>query len=267
MSGRGTGRGRGGSSRGRGDGSPRTRVVVGLHPVRELLRAGAPVHGVAVAAERDPDPVVDEIVALAGRARVPVETVPRAQLDERADGSVHQGVVATAPPLATVDVDALLARAAARGEAPLLVALDQITDPHNLGAIARTAEAVGAHGVILPGRRAAPITPTAEKAAAGAFAHLPVAVVTNLVRTLGQLHERGAWSLGLDGGSGVDLASHPLVAEPCVLVVGAEGGGLARLTRERCDALVALPMRGQVGSLNASVAAGVALYTVLAARG
>lgn len=235
--------------------------------MRELLRAGAPVRRITLAQGRDPDPVVDEIVRLAGRARVPVDEAPRDRLDERADGLVHQGVVAVAPPLATVTVDALLDRAAAAGEPPLLVALDQITDPHNLGAIARTAEAVGAHGLLLPGRRAAPVTPSAEKAAAGAFAHLPVAVVTNLVRTLGLLHDRGVWSLGLEGDGGADLASHPLVAEACVLVVGAEGDGLARLTRERCDALVALPMRGRVGSLNASVAAGVALYTVRHARG
>lgn len=235
--------------------------------MRELLRAGAPLRRITLAAERDPDPLLAELVDLAAAAGVPVETVPRAQLDARAEGGVHQGVVATAPPLPTWRVADLLARAEARGEAPLLVALDGITDPHNLGAIARTAEAVGAHGLLLPGRRAAPVTPASEKAAAGAFAHLPVAVVGNLVRTLADLHERGVWSLGLAGDEGVDLASHPLAGEPCVLVVGAEGAGLSRLVRERCDALVALPMRGEVGSLNASVAAGVALYTVLAARG
>lgn len=224
------------------------------------------MHRVHLAADRDPDPLLDEVVALARAAGVEVVAVSRDDLDRLAPDLVHQGVVAAAPAFVTVTVDDLLARAADRGELPLLVALDGITDPHNLGAIARTAEAAGAHGLLLAGRRAAGITPTAEKAAAGALAHLGVAVVGNLVRTLGALHEQGVWSLGLDGEAEVELSGHPLAAEPCVLVVGDEGRGLSRLTRERCDALVALPMRGRVGSLNASVAAGVALYTILDAR-
>jgi 23S rRNA (guanosine2251-2'-O)-methyltransferase len=142
-----------------------------------------------------------------------------------------------------------------------------VTDPHNLGSIARTAEAVGAHGLILPDRRSAPITPVVEKAAAGALAHLPVAGVTNLVRALELLGRAGVWSVGLDGEADATLAGHPLASGPVVLVVGAEGGGLTRLVRERCDVLVRLPMHGRVGSLNASVAAAVALYTLLAARG
>lgn len=252
--------------RSRSGGAGGTRIVVGRHPVRELLRAGAALHRIHLAAGRDRDPVVDDIVAAARRAGIEVVEAARDELDRLASDLVHQGVVATAPPFPTVGVPVLLERAAARDEPPLLVAVDSVTDPHNLGAIARTAEAVGAHGLLVPGRRSAPVTATVEKAAAGALAHLPVAVVGNLVRTLADLHERGLWSLGLEGGRGDDLASHPLVTEPCVLVIGAEGEGLARLTRERCDALVSLPMRGQVGSLNASVAAGVALYTILHAR-
>lgn len=240
--------------------------MVGRHPVRELLRAGRAVRRVQVAIDRDPDPLVDEIALLARAAEVAFTEVARDDLDRAAPDLVHQGVVAWAPPFPTVALDDLLARAERRGEAPLLVALDSITDPHNLGAIARTAEAVGAHGLLLPGRRSAGVTPTAEKAAAGALAHLPVAVVGNLVRALGELHDRGVWSLGLEGDDGTDLAAHPLAGEPVVLVVGAEGDGLSHLIRERCDALVSLPMRGEVASLNASVAAGVALYTLLAAR-
>ncbi|MTV25050.1 23S rRNA (guanosine(2251)-2'-O)-methyltransferase RlmB [Nitriliruptoraceae bacterium ZYF776] len=247
--------------------APHDRLVVGRHPVRELLRAGATLHRIQVAASRDPDPVVDEVLQLARTAGVPVDVVAREDLDERAGDLVHQGIVATAPPFPTVDLATVLARADAAGQAPLLVALDGVTDPHNLGAIARTAEAVGAHGLLLPGRRSATVTPTAEKSAAGALAHLPVAVVGNLARALEQLRDRGVWSLGLDGDAEGHLADHPLAGEACVLVVGAEGEGLARLTRERCDALVSLPMHGHVGSLNASVAAGVALYTLLARRG
>jgi 23S rRNA (guanosine2251-2'-O)-methyltransferase len=235
--------------------------------VRELLRSGTPVHRILVAIGRDDTPVLAEIRSLAAAAGVRVEAADRDALDELTEGLVHQGVVAEAPTFPYARLDDVLARTEAAGERPLLVALDGVTDPHNLGSIARTAEAVGAHGLLVPGRRAAGVTATAEKAAAGALAHLPVVEVTNLVRTLAQLHARGVWSLGLDGDAEVELADHPLVAEPCVLVVGAEGAGLARLTRDRCDAVVKLPMRGHVGSLNASVAAGVALYTILRARG
>ena len=259
---RGGGRHPGGRDTRRGD----QRVVGGLHPVRELLRAGTPVYRVLVADTRDAGPLVAEIRALADAAHVPVEEVERRSLDEVAEGLVHQGVVAVAPPFAYATLEDVLARAAAAGEAPLLVALDGVTDPHNLGSIARTAEAVGAHGLLVPGRRAVGVTPSAEKAAAGALAHLPVVAVGNLVRALGTLSDRGVWSLGLDGDAEVALAEHPLAGEPCVLVVGAEGAGLARLTRDRCDALVRLPMRGRVGSLNASVAAAVALYELLRRR-
>ncbi|MEY3019476.1 MAG: hypothetical protein RLZZ272_460 [Actinomycetota bacterium] len=233
--------------------------------MRELLRAGADVRRVLVAEGRSEGEVVDELVASARAAGIEVVTVPREELDRLLPGLVHQGVVAEAPAFPTVTLDAMLARAEAAGEAPLVVALDGVTDPHNLGSIARSAEAVGAHGLVLPGRRSATVTPTVEKAAAGALAHLPVAVVPNLVRALGELKERGLWVLGLDV-AGEPLATHPLAAEAVVLVVGAEGAGLARLTRERCDALVGLPMRGRVGSLNASVAAGVSLFLLRGAR-
>ncbi len=250
---------------GRGHGPPRTeRVVGGLHPVRELLRAGATVHRVMIAAGRDDTPVVHEIRAAAHRAGVPVDEVARGDLDARADGLVHQGVLATAPPFPYASLDEV--RETADGQPLLLVALDGVTDPHNLGSIARTAEAVGAHGLLLPSRRAAGVTPTAEKAAAGALAHLPVVRMANLVRDLRDLKAEGVWAVGLDGDAPDAIGASHLLDEPLVLVIGAEGAGLARLTRETCDQLVRLPMRGRVGSLNASVAAGVALYEVLRAR-
>lgn len=248
---------------GRSSSAPRAadhRLVGGVHPVRELLRAGAPVREVLLASGREPDEAITELLALARTAGVTVRRVERTQLDAATDGLVHQGVVAVAPPFVTVTLAQVLERAAAAGEPPLLVALDGVTDPHNLGSIARTAEAVGAHGLLLPGRRTASVTPVVEKSAAGALAHLPVAEVGNLVRALGELAAAGVWSIGLDGDAEVALSDHPLVTEACVLVVGAEGSGLSRLTRDRCDALVRLPMRGHVGSLNASVAAAVALY-------
>lgn len=242
------------------------RVVVGLHPVRELLRAGRPVRRVAIAAGRTDSDVLDELLDLARAAGVAVDRVDRDDLDRRAEGLVHQGVVATAPPFPYADIDTVLDRADAAGEVPLLVALDGVTDPHNLGSICRTAEAVGAHAVVVPGRRAASVTPVAEKAAAGALAHLPVVQVTNLVRTLGAIADRPVWSLGLDADGEVEVAGSHLLADPLVLVVGAEGSGLSRLTRDTCDQLVRLPMRGRVGSLNASVATAVALYAIDGAR-
>lgn len=238
----------------------------GIHPVRELLRAGRPVREIVIASARGGSGPIADIGVLAAAAGVPVREAAPGELERLAPGAVHQGVLAMAPPFPLVDVDRLLAHAAASGRPALLVAVDGVTDPHNLGSIARTAEAVGAHGLVLPDRRSAPITPVVEKAAAGALAHLPVAGVTNLARALVELGRAGVWSIGLDGDAPATLGGHPLAAGAVVLVIGAEGDGLSRLVRERCDALVRLPMHGQVGSLNASVAAGVALYTLLAAR-
>lgn len=237
------------------------RVTPGLHPVRELLRAGAAVDVVHVARGREPTDVLDEISELATSRGVPVRRADGGWLDQLAHGVAHQGVVAEGPAFPYVPVDGLLA-GVADVERPLLVALDRITDPHNLGSVARTAEAVGAHGLIVAERRAVGVTPAAEKAAAGALAHLPVAQVTNLVRTIEHLGEQRIWSIGLDADADQDVQGCDLFTEPLVLVVGAEGRGLARLTAERCDLLVSLPMAGHVGSLNAAVATGVTLYEI-----
>jgi 23S rRNA (guanosine2251-2'-O)-methyltransferase len=242
------------------------RLVIGLHPVREVLRAGRALRHVLVAAGRSDSEVLDEILTLARDARVPVERVDREVLDAQAEGLVHQGVVAMAPAFPYADLAQVLERTDRDGAVPLLVVLDGITDPHNLGSIARSAEAVGAHALLVPSRRAAPVTAVAEKAAAGALAHLPVVRIGNLVRTLKDLADRPLWSLGLDGEGDLPLTDSPLLTEPLALVVGAEGDGMARLTREAVDQRVTLPMRGRVGSLNASVAAAVALYGVLHAR-
>lgn len=239
-------------------------MVGGLHPVRELLRAGAPLRRLLVAEGRDASPVVEEIHELAGAAGVRVERVARSDLDARAEGLVHQGILAVAPPFAYATLGEVLDGTG--GRPALLVALDGVTDPHNLGSIARTAEAVGAHGLLLPPRRSAGVTPAAEKAAAGALAHLPVVRLSNLVRDLQRLKERRLWIVGLDGDGPEALGDCRLLDEPVTLVVGSEGRGLARLTREACDALVHVPMRGAVGSLNASVAAGIALYEVARRR-
>lgn len=241
------------------------RVTPGLHPVRELLRAGGHVDVVHVAEGREPSPVLADIRELAASRGVTIRRADDVWLDQLAHGVAHQGVAAEGPAYPYADVDELLA-AVPDDERPLFVALDRITDPHNLGSVARTAEAVGAHGLIVAERRAVGVTPAAEKAAAGALAHLPVAQVINLVRTLEHLGEQRVWSIGLDGDATQLVQDCDLFTEPLVLVVGAEGRGLARLTAERCDLLVALPMAGHVGSLNASVAAAVALYEITRRR-
>jgi 23S rRNA (guanosine2251-2'-O)-methyltransferase len=237
--------------------------VVGIHPVRELLRAGRRVDRLLLV-DRSGSDAVDEVVTLAESAGIRISGIDRATVEDLAPGQVHQGVVALAPPFPFVDLDHVLARA--REEPALVVAFDQVTDPHNVGSVARTAEALGAHGLILPQRRTASITPTVEKAAAGALAHLPVVSATNLVKTLEKCRDAGLWLLGLEAGTGDQVADSPLATEPLVLVVGAEGAGLSRLTRDRCDVLVELPMRGHVDSYNASVAAAMALYAIDRAR-
>lgn len=241
------------------------RVVVGVHPVRELLRAGQRVDRILLA-DRSSSAAVDDLVALAGRAGVQVDETQRHELEQLAPGQVHQGVVALAPAFPHVGLDQVLARGRDDDRATLLVAFDEVTDPHNVGSVARTAEALGAHGLILPRRRNASITPTVEKAAAGALAHLPVVAATNLVKALERCRDADLWLLGLEAGSGVEVADSPVVTEPLVLVVGAEGSGLSALTRKRVDMLVELPLRGQVGSYNASVAAAMALYAIDQAR-
>ncbi|MBW3577753.1 MAG: 23S rRNA (guanosine(2251)-2'-O)-methyltransferase RlmB [Actinobacteria bacterium] len=242
------------------------RIVPGLHPVREVLRAGTDVAEIHIDPSRRQSPVLGEIRDLARRSGSAVVDSDRHQLDDLAGGVTHQGVVAVAAPYRYHDVDDVVAAVPPR-QPPLLVALDGVTDPHNFGSVARTAEAVGAHGLLVPARRAVGVTPAAEKAAAGALAYLPVAQVTNLVRTLTALAVRPVWSVGLDTGGDLSIFDCELLAEPVVIVVGAEGRGLSRLVADTCDQLAAVPMRGRVASLNASVAAAVALYEARRRRG
>jgi 23S rRNA (guanosine2251-2'-O)-methyltransferase len=201
---------------------------------------------------------------LARAAGIAVGTLDDATADELAPHQVHQGVLARAPDFPFQSLAEVLDRRSDRPK--LLVAFDQVTDPHNVGSIARTAEAMGADGMILPERRTASITPTVEKAAAGALAHLPVVAPSNLARTLEACRDAGLWLVGLEAGTGMQVADCPVLTEPMVLVVGAEGTGLRELTRTRCDLLVELPLHGHVESYNASVAAAMALYAIDRAR-
>jgi len=188
-------------------------------------------------------------------------TVSGATLDRLAGGANHQGVVAAAAEFRYVAWEDLLARAALVGEPALLLVLDHLTDPQNFGTLLRTAEAVGVHGIIIPRERAVGITPAVVKASAGAVAHLPIAQVVNLPRTLDALKKQGVWVIGLDAG-GPQMYDEVDYNIPLALVVGSEDRGLSRLVREKCDLLVKLPMRGKVESLNAAVAGSIVLYEI-----
>lgn len=237
--------------------------IYGRNAVLEALR-DSQVERVAVARGVQPA-MLKELRRAAAEAGADLDEVPRVELDQLLKTTQHQGVAAQLPEVRTVPLEDALERADERGEAPLLVLLDHLTDPRNVGAIIRSAEALGAHGVVMEERRAAPITAVVVKAAAGATAHLPLVVVTNLARTIEQLKARGVWVYGADGAATSTPADLDWV-RPVALVIGSEGDGMRRLVRERCDELVAIPLAGRVGSLNAGVAAGILLYAAVTAR-
>lgn len=241
-------------------------LVTGRNPVVEALRARVPATGLQVAAGLDPDPRLREVLRLAGDRGIPILEVPKISLDRVTSGGVHQGVALTVAPYDYVDADDLLIRAQDAASVPLLVALDGVTDPRNLGAIVRSAAAFGAHGIVVPERRAAKVTATAWKASAGALARVPVARCTNLVRTLKSYAAAGLVIVGLSAEGELDLSDLEAAVDPMVLVIGSEGKGLSRLVAETCDLGVTIPMAGGTESLNASVAAGVALYEVARLR-
>jgi 23S rRNA (guanosine2251-2'-O)-methyltransferase len=241
----------------------REQLIEGRHPVHEALRAGRPLRRVLVGKGVHVHGLLREILEEAKRRGVVVQFVDRRRLDQLSRTGAHQGIIALAAPRPPAALDEVLR--AAGGRPPFLVALDGIQDPHNLGSIIRTAEAAGAHGVIIPKRRAAGLSPAVVKASSGAVEYLPVAVVTNLPRTLEELKALGLWVVGADPKATMPYTAAAM-APPIVLVIGGEGKGLSRLVRERCDVLVQIPMFGRVGSLNAAVAAGVLIYEVVRQR-
>lgn len=244
-------------------GGPPPDQLEGRHPVLEALQAGRPLRRILIAQGAGSGPV-RTIVRLARAAGVEVRYVGREQLDRLAAGRNHQGVIAFGAPKRTVSVDDVLARARDRNEEPFLLLLDGIEDPHNLGSLIRSADGAGVHGVVIPERRAAPLTATVAKASAGALEHVPVARVVNVTRTAEQLKEHGCWIIGADAGAeplwDVDLTG------PIALVIGSEGKGIGPNLRKHCDRLVGLPMLGQVGSLNAGVAGALLMYEVARQR-
>lgn len=240
---------------------PAGDVVVGRNPVVEALRSAVPAKALYVSDAGDDR--VAEAVRLARAAGVEVRRAPRTELDGRAGGVPHQGVVLLARPYAYADADDLVVGTEGT---PLVVALDGVTDPHNLGAVVRSVAAFGGHGVLVPERRSAGVTPAVWKASAGTVASVPVARTVNLVRQLKAYQSQGLFVVGLAGDANTSLPDSALLDGPLVLVVGAEGAGLSRLVRETCDELVRVPIAPVAESLNASVAAGVALYETARVR-
>jgi 23S rRNA (guanosine2251-2'-O)-methyltransferase len=238
-------------------------VIFGINAVSEALKArGRAFEWVGVAKERN-DLRLQKLIQECRHGGIPVRFVPRVELDRMAATASHQGVVAVTSSKQYADLDDVLA--AKRGEHSLVVVLDGVEDPHNLGAILRTADAAGADGIVIPERRAAGVTGTVAKASAGASEHLPIAKVTNIARTLEQLKEKELWIVGLDerGKENYDSVDFKM---NCAIVLGAEGKGLHDLVAKKCDFLVSIPMLGKVPSLNVSVAAGVVLYEVVRQR-
>jgi 23S rRNA (guanosine2251-2'-O)-methyltransferase len=240
---------------------PAEEALVGRHAVLEALRGGRPISRVLVARTAHGAGALRDILGEARRRSIPVQTVDGRRLDMLAHGLVHQGVAAVAAAQALVDLGDILAEARRRGEPPFLILLDGIEDPHNLGAVIRTAEAAGAHGAVVPRRRAAGLTPAVARAAAGATAHLPIAGVGNMAAAMEDLKRAGVWVVGADP-EAEERYDAAALEPPIALVVGAEGRGLHRLVRERCDRLVRIPLHGRVRSLNVSVAAALLLYEV-----
>jgi 23S rRNA (guanosine2251-2'-O)-methyltransferase len=236
-------------------------LLYGRQPVRETLRAGRrQVFELLLARGLKPKGIVGQILDLARQANVSVRTLERHDLNELGGEVNHQGLAAHVSAYPYAGLDDLLSAAAQANEPPFLLLLDHIQDPQNLGSLLRTAESVGVHGVIIPVRRAAGVTPAAVRASAGAAEHVRVAQVPNLVQAMRRLRDGGLWFAGLDATPESQLYTRADLKGPLGLVVGSEGQGLARLVRETCDFLIRLPMSGQVESLNASVAAAIALY-------
>ena len=234
-------------------------LLIGRNPICEALSSGRPIIKIMVAKGQTAGSAV-EIAVKAKKAGIPVQEVERKKLDYMTGGAAHQGVAALCAMKEYASVEDILKLAKERGEAPFIILLDEIEDPHNLGAIIRSAECAGAHGVIIKKRHAAGLTYTVAKAAAGALEYVPVARVNNLSDAIEQLKAQNIWVYGADM-DGTDYRSTDF-SGGVALVIGNEGKGLSRLVREKCDVIVSLPMKGRINSLNASVAAGVLMYKI-----
>lgn len=232
-------------------------VISGRNPVSEAIRSGRPIDKILVARGEKSGAVVG-ILAKAKERQIPVKEVDRVKLDYITGSSVHQGIAAFAAVKDYCTVEDIFEYAKEKDEPPFIIVLDEIEDPHNLGAIIRTAECAGVHGVIVPKRRSAGLSYTVGKASAGAVEYMRVARVTNIASTIDDLKQRGVWVYGADM-DGQDYTGCDL-SGACAIVIGNEGKGISRLVRQKCDVIVSLPMKGKINSLNASVAAGILMY-------
>lgn len=239
-------------------------ILVGRNAVKEALKSGRGMNRILLA-KGEQARAVQPIVDLARDSGIPVDFVERGKIESIASGYRHQGVLAYAAPVAYATVDEILKRAEERGEPPFLILLDELEDPHNLGALLRTAEAAGVHGVLIPKRRSVSLSATVAKTSAGAIEYVPVAKIGNVSQEIRELKERGMWIAGADmtGEQPYDEAD---LTGPLVLVIGGEGQGISRLAREACDFLVRLPMVGKLNSLNASVAGSILMYESMRQR-
>jgi 23S rRNA (guanosine2251-2'-O)-methyltransferase len=242
------------------------RVVFGVRPVEELCRARARGVAVVYVAEGHTSRELDQVIAVAKDRAIAVEVRPRSVIAALAGAGTHQGVVAIAGEYRYAEVGEILAASEAAGQTPLLLLLDGITDPHNLGGLVRSAEVLGAHGVIIPDAKAAPVTGSVVKASAGATERMRIARVGNILRTMDALRERGlkVWGAAAERGERLDQAD---LRGPTAVVIGAEGRGLREAVARRCDGLLQIPQRGMVSSLNASVAGAILLYEAMRQRG
>ena len=247
------------------DQSPAGTYIEGRNAVTEALRAGTALDKLYIA-RGETDHTLGRIAAQARKSGAVVVECDRRKLDAMSETHSHQGVIAVAAAQAYAAVEDILQRAADRGEPPLVVVCDEISDPHNLGAIIRTAECAGAPGVIIPKRRSAGLTAVVAKTSAGAVSYLPVARVPNIPSLLKDLQKRGLWIFGTAAGGTTALCDADL-RSPAAIVIGSEGDGMGRLVREGCDFLVSIPMKGRISSLNASAAAAILLYEALRQRG
>lgn len=244
-------------------------LIIGRNACLEALRSEREIERLTVLKQRNgrgakPEGSLQKILAKAKDRHIPVFYADREEMDRMAAGGVHQGVIATVSDYVYRSVDDLLQVAADRGEPPFLIILDGLEDPHNLGAVMRTAECVGAHGVIIPQRRAVSVNATVMKTSAGAAEHMGCARVKNIPRVMEQLQQQGVWIYGCDM-DGSDCFETDLTG-PAAIVIGNEGKGISRLVREKCDFIISIPMRGQINSLNASNAAAIIMYEILRQR-
>ena len=239
-------------------------VLIGRNAVTEALRAGRGINKLLLA-EGDKEGAVSEILALAKERGIVTQFVERSKIEAIAGGLRHQGVLAYAAPVAYAELEDILKAAEEKGEDPFLLLLDELEDPHNLGALLRTADATGVHGVLIPKRRSVPLTATVAKTSAGAIEYVPVARIGNITQTLKALKDKGFWVAGADMDGTQNYYEADLTG-PLVLVVGSEGKGMGRLTKEACDFIVKMPMTGRINSLNASVAGSILMYESMRQR-